>query len=70
LSPSKSSKLLLCINFIIDFSDDNEGHEGILNSYREEGDGRTPLLFVDVNLGVDSAARIIVYEGETAKELA
>jgi len=30
----------------------------------------TPLLFVDVNLGGDVAERIVVFEGDTAKELA
>jgi hypothetical protein len=31
---------------------------------------RTPLLFVDVNLGGDASERIIVYEGDTARDLA
>jgi hypothetical protein len=29
-----------------------------------------PLLFVDINLGDDQVERIIVYEGNTAEELA
>jgi hypothetical protein len=31
---------------------------------------QTPLLFVDVNLGGDEAERIVVFEGDTAKDLA
>jgi hypothetical protein len=31
---------------------------------------RTPLLFVDVNLGGDAQERIVVYENETAPVLA
>jgi len=31
---------------------------------------KTPLLFVDVNLGRDNSERIIVFEGDTAKNLA
>ena len=34
-----------------------------------EGEGN-PLLFVDVNLGPGRAERIVVYEGDTAEELA
>lgn len=30
----------------------------------------TPLLFVDVNLGGDAAERIVVFEGDTAQQLA
>ena len=30
----------------------------------------TPLLFVDVNLGGEAAERIVVFEGDTAKDLA
>lgn len=30
---------------------------------------KTPLLFVDVNLGGDNSERIVVYEGDTAEEL-
>ena len=38
---------------------------------KETAEGeKAPLLFVDVNLGGDAAERIIVYEGDTAKELA
>ena len=29
-----------------------------------------PLLFIDINLGEDSSERIVVYEGDSAKELA
>ena len=31
---------------------------------------RTPLLFVDVNLGGDNSERIVVFEGDTARDLA
>lgn len=31
---------------------------------------QTPLLYVDVNLGPNHTERIVVYEGETACELA
>ncbi len=30
---------------------------------------KTPLLFVDVNLGGDMSERIVVYEGDTAVDL-
>jgi hypothetical protein len=43
-----------------------EGQEGELDN---EGEGN-PLLFVDVNLGPGRAERIVVYEGDTAEELA
>ena len=33
-------------------------------------DSNPPLLFVDVNLGANEQQRIIVYEGDTAPELA
>lgn len=36
----------------------------------EEDDGQQPLLFVDINLGGDEQERIVVYEGDTAKNLA
>ena len=37
----------------------------------DEGeDGPNPLLFVDVNLGPGRAERIVVYEGDTAEQLA
>lgn len=35
-----------------------------------EDDGQQPLLFVDINLGGDEQERIVVYEGDTAKNLA
>lgn len=31
---------------------------------------KTPLLFVDVNLGGESSERIVVFEGDTARDLA
>ena len=33
-------------------------------------DSNPPLLFVDVNLGQDEQQRIVVYEGDTAEDLA
>ena len=38
-------------------------------SQDEEGEGN-PLLFVDVNLGPGRSERIVVYEGDTAEQLA
>ena len=35
-----------------------------------EGEDGNPLLFVDVNLGPGRAERIVVYEGDTAEQLA
>jgi hypothetical protein len=31
----------------------------------ENNKGRTPMLFVDVNLGGEEAERIVVFEGDT-----
>lgn len=36
----------------------------------KNGEETTPLLFVDVNLGGENSERIIVFEGDTAKDLA
>ena len=36
----------------------------------EEDDGQQPLLFVDINLGGEEQERIVVYEGDTAQNLA
>ena len=36
----------------------------------EDEDENPPLLFVDVNLGASEQQRIVVYEGDTAIELA
>jgi len=47
-----------------DYQPDYEGQEE-----ENEGEGN-PLLFVDVNLGPGRAERIVVYEGDTADELA
>jgi hypothetical protein len=33
-------------------------------------ENETPLLYIDINLGEDQQERIIVYEGDCAKELA
>jgi hypothetical protein len=54
ISPSKGN-----------FDTDNEGNEIL----KKEGD-KAPLLFVDVNLGGETAERIIVYEGDTPEDLA
>ena len=45
--------------------DNNEGEDGEAND-----DDVQPLLFVDINLGGDEQERIVVYEGDTADELA
>jgi len=44
----------------VDDEDDDEDYD----------DSNPPLLFVDVNLGANEQQRIVVYEGDTAKELA
>lgn len=36
----------------------------------EEEEENAPLLFVDVNLGTSEQKRIVVYEGDSAAELA
>lgn len=51
------------------------GGSGDLNMLRDSAQkstlsDRTPLLFVDVNLGGDASERIVVYEGDTARDLA
>ena len=67
LSPDSKS------NMILTNSIDNGDHphdENILLREPSQNEGeRTPLLFVDVNLGSDQA-RIVVFEGESAQELA
>jgi hypothetical protein len=40
------------------------------NQPEAEGEDGNPLLFVDVNLGPGRAERIVVYEGDTAEDLA
>ena len=40
-----------------------------LDEDAENGE-RAPLLFVDVNLGVNRSERIVVYEGDSSEELA
>ena len=52
-----------------------EPEEGVAQAYPEdpnpnEGEDGNPLLFVDVNLGPGRAERIVVYEGDTAEQLA
>ena len=44
-------------------------HDSSEQKTTTEGE-RAPLLFVDVNLGGEQSERIIVYEGDTAPELA
>lgn len=47
------------------------GIEGVRDSAQKSHvSDRTPLLFVDVNLGGDASERIVVFEGDTARELA
>ena len=55
----------------IDFNAEDyvhHGHNG--SSTVEEAVEDRPLLFVDINLGEDQIERIVVYEGNTAKQLA
>lgn len=40
------------------------------NESDDEGDEEAPLLFVDVNLGPNDQRRIVVYEGDDARQLA
>ncbi|CAI2384615.1 unnamed protein product [Moneuplotes crassus] len=49
------------------FSPSNKDVEYVDNDYDCEDN---PLLFVDVNLGPDKAERIVVFEGDTADDLA
>ena len=37
---------------------------------QEEEPAETPLLFIDINLGEEKPERIIVYEGDSASQLA
>jgi hypothetical protein len=46
-----------------------EGQDDENGGLEDEGEGN-PLLFVDVNLGPGRAERIVVYEGDTAEQLA
>ena len=49
----------------------NEMYEGQDDEQRQDEDGeRNPLLFVDVNLGPGRSERIVVFEGDTAEQLA
>ena len=48
---------------------ENEDEQEEQRSQDEEGEGN-PLLFVDVNLGPGRSERIVVYEGDTAEQLA
>ena len=49
-------------------------NEGSSNQVDDDDDQRSsenaPLLFVDVNLGPNDQRRIVVYEGDSASELA
>lgn len=51
-----------------------EAHDGHAQGEEEESDEDDdevqPLLFVDINLGGDEQERIVVFEGDTAPELA
>jgi len=48
---------------------DNFGKQK-LESDSQESSENAPLLFVDVNLGPNEQRRIVVYEGDSATELA
>lgn len=48
---------------------ENDDEQEEQRSQDEEGEGN-PLLFVDVNLGPGRSERIVVYEGDTAEQLA
>ena len=41
-----------------------------MDEEEEDDDGQQPLLFVDINLGGDEQERIVVYDGDTANNLA
>jgi hypothetical protein len=47
-----------------------EGNQVRDSAQKSSVSDRTPLLFVDVNLGGEASERIVVYEGDTARELA
>ena len=51
---------------------ENNGEEPASEPEEDEDydDSNPPLLFVDVNLGQDEQQRIVVYEGDTAEDLA
>ena len=61
-----------------DFDDDDIAAIAGEGDGEEEGEGegddekgdQQPLLFVDINLGGDEQERIVVFEGDTADELA
>jgi hypothetical protein len=50
--------------------EDQSQHQEGDEEESEEDDGQQPLLFVDINLGGDEQERIVVYEGDTAQNLA
>ena len=72
-SPSKDSKLLhfkiknLALNIETSNQMSPDRQRDSLSALKH-GD-KTPLLFVDVNLGGDNSERIIVFEGDTAVDL-
>lgn len=54
-----------------EYSQEQDNEEGADDNQRLEDEGEgNPLLFVDVNLGPGRAERIVVYEGDTAEQLA
>lgn len=54
-----------------DSPDQDNNQPGSGQQQEDEGEeGPNPLLFVDVNLGPGRAERIVVYEGDTAEQLA
>lgn len=54
----------------IDVNANVDGHAQGEEESDEDDDGVQPLLFVDINLGGDEQERIVVFEGDTAPELA
>ena len=63
VSPTKDSNILY-YNFHLDTDPESSEKKTFT-----EGE-KAPLLFVDVNLGGEAAERIIVFEGDTAIDLA
>ena len=50
--------------------DNNQDDQNEEEDEEEEEDSNPPLLFVDVNLGPNEQKRIVVYEGDSAIDLA
>lgn len=52
------------------FNADMEGDPSQEENNDQENQEQQPLLFVDINLGGDEQERIVVFEGDTAEDLA